>query len=1320
MKKNLLLLGAALLMTASAMAQTYTNPRTKAAPPTFANAATYNYAGETGGDTLYLWNVKYGGFYVNNQNSDRSSGPYWGTRSSVDISVGKKIIFTRQNPNAGESETSTEWGENTYLLLTDVSQYFSTDANGGYRCTFFSDWNAVWTDNNGEQHRHFDVVANGQYLRIFPNSAADISAAAIDPYDVPWDDYGFCVRSEEVDPDRLVFLNRPTETVTTIDETTGEEVTTTYERIADGEEVGLDWAIVSPDVYDAYIESAAEQNTLYKLGGQLAAKLNQAVELTDDGIRPMLDTQIQILNDANATVEQLQQAMEDVSQIVVDYQAASVTPDNPANFTSKINNPDFTNGNLGGWQGGNWGRGGEFQDDCAEHWHATFNHYQDLTGLPEGVYKVVVDGFNRINDNHNDDYVGWKAGQTGHARLYVSCETFGEFETAMMPASAGGDYSPHYDAHPDNDTAYDLGDGNSWYAPNGMGGFVAWLNYWTSQGKRPYGIEAFGALSEGETLRIGARNTVDNEWVIVDNFELWYLGNTLEAYLKWAEGINMPEADPEKYYGQPDLDEYNRVRNNLTNATTKEDVMEAVKGYNDAISALAHSNEIYNQFVSEVDGFDQWLDDNGVDQNTPEAERLGVYMKEVVEPNDPEMEFPNGSAAYILDINGGAYVGTLSAAEMEAELEFIRQMKVAAQSAGMHKGSSLTYLIVNPDFEETPAGKGWTFAYNQTGNQNLRGGEYTLNGKTNHCAEVYESNFDLYQTIEAAEFKPGLYKVTVRAFQRTSGYPGAYENYIAGASQVTTSVYFNEFETPVRDVCSITYDAALSTSTPADADYGTGYCINNMVSASHAFLLDDDTKNFKQEVFGLITPENEGKLTLGIKSEDPNKTAGRWSLWDKFEITYMAKDAAGLKEVITDYLDRDANLVYENICSEELDAWDAAMAATDGYMKKPADANGDNAELYDMLIDLATAYNNCIQSTKIIEQLNTALTELEDYLSDHADEIDPDVYQEIDEWTLQVREEMDPDGTGTTSPDGSSAKFAQYIQDCKDKLQQAKESGINWDEVPVDLTKFIVNPRYNTSNADGWTSTGTAQGFNGSAAEVYQGTFDTYQTVVLPKDGYYRLSVRAFERLGWAAGDYTIYEAGTWPQNTSAYLYAKVGDAIYSHHIKQLATGAVTTEEQSKFSGNWQNVGSDLHVTDNMTGASSFFYYYEDQTRFPENFVEDEQGELVVKDPTAGYYFNEVFFNAPAGEAIIGLTKPERKISGGDWCIWGDWQLWYFGTELPVGINDIQNDNAIAAPVQRSIYTLGGAKLQQMQRGINIVRTVDADGNVKVQKVLVK
>ena len=105
MKKSLLLLGAALLMTASAMAQTYSNTRTKAGPPAFADVATYNYAAAEGGDTLYLWNVKYGGFYTNHR-SPNTGWPY-GTRSSVNDTIGSKVVFTQVNPWASTSQTTS-------------------------------------------------------------------------------------------------------------------------------------------------------------------------------------------------------------------------------------------------------------------------------------------------------------------------------------------------------------------------------------------------------------------------------------------------------------------------------------------------------------------------------------------------------------------------------------------------------------------------------------------------------------------------------------------------------------------------------------------------------------------------------------------------------------------------------------------------------------------------------------------------------------------------------------------------------------------------------------------------------------------------------------------------------------------------------------------------------------------------------------------------------------------------------------------------------------------------------------------------------------
>lgn len=1312
MKKNLLLLGAALLMTASAMAQSFTRTYEKAAPPTFANAATYNYAGEAGGDTLYLWNVKYGGFYVNNQNSDRSGG-YWGTRSSVDLSVGKKIIFTRQNPNGTDAESSTEWGDNTYLLLTDVSQWFSGDANGGYRCTFFSDWNAVWTDNNGEQHRHFDVVANGQYLRIFPNSAADVSAAGVDPYDVAWDDYGFCVRSEEVDPDRVVFLNRPTEE--TVDD---EGNPVTIERINIGEEVGLDWAIVSPEVYDAYIVSASGQNSLYKAAQALRGEVEKYTNNTTDypGISSYFSDQYAAYNASDATVESLNEAKAAISDIVKEFQEGRATPDNPVNYTAGLTNPSFDEGTTG------WTGIGAVNYSCAETFNVTpFDVYQVVTNLPQGVYRISNQAFYRAGGHGaGPEYESYMADPTAdrNAMLYGRSKDYGEVAVKIkraideaQPTAVNGDDS----ALPGTVT---LSDGtNTWegnYIPNSMAGARAWFDQGHYQNSLFLGVSG-----REDELTIGFKKNVGigNDWCIYDNFELWYYGSTLEAYQLWGNEVKktVPDYDWDNTYcGAPEKEAFMTLKDNLSSASTIEEITNAISGISEAQENLEASIQVYADFVAQVDGFDQWLADNGVDQETPEAEMLGIYMKEYVEPNDPTYTYPNGSAAYILDINGGATAGTLSAAEMEAELEFINEMKVAAQSAGMKKGSSLTYLIKNPTFTGRSGSRDNYTVPNWSGSK-------LTDVQSPQCEFWNRGSFDFYQDIDDEVIKPGLYSVSVQAYYRPGNTTNAWNWYLedpecVGVAKVHTSVYMNEFASPIKNVMEITYPTNLANncSSHTTAAGETVYALNGMASARVAFAYPEEERNFTMHVYGLVTEDEAGHIRLGIKksvaqSED-------WTLFGNFQITYQAKDAAGLKEVIEDYLERDNNLEYSTVCSEDLDAWEAAMAATSGYKSKQGDANGDNAELYDMAVNLALAYNVCEESAEIIEQLNQALTELEDYLSDNASEIDPDVYQEIDDWTLQVREEMDPAGDGSMSPDGSSAKFAQYIQDCKDKLQQAKESGIDWDNVPVDLTKFIENPTYDNAGA-GWTEEGTVNDHNYRLAESYQGTFDTYQTVVLPKDGYYRLSVRAFERLGWAAGDYAIYEAGTWAQNTGAYLYAKVGDAIYSHHIKQLASGAVTTEEQSKFSGNWQDVGSGLHVTDNMAGASSFMYYYQNN---PENQEENAQGELVVKDVTAGYYFNEIFFNAPAGEAIIGLTKPERKVSGGDWCIWGDWQLWYFGTELPVGINDIQNDNAIAAPVQRSIFTLGGAKLQQMQRGINIVRTVDADGNVKVQKVFVK
>lgn len=86
-----------------------------------------------------------------------------------------------------------------------------------------------------------------------------------------------------------------------------------------------------------------------------------------------------------------------------DVSGASAT--NPIELTHKINNPRFDDNNSG-WQdapsrGGNTsGTGGDVAsydnfNPCAEHWNKTYDTYQELTGLNNGVYAISVQGFYR-------------------------------------------------------------------------------------------------------------------------------------------------------------------------------------------------------------------------------------------------------------------------------------------------------------------------------------------------------------------------------------------------------------------------------------------------------------------------------------------------------------------------------------------------------------------------------------------------------------------------------------------------------------------------------------------------------------------------------------------------------------------------------------------------------------------------------------------------------------------------------------------------------------------------------------------------------------
>lgn len=73
----------------------------------------------------------------------------------------------------------------------------------------------------------------------------------------------------------------------------------------------------------------------------------------------------------------------------------NVNPLSPDEFSNKIIDAGFENSNSGSAWKGTPAIGGYANNLCAEKWNTTFNVYQELTGLPNGRYKVVMQGFYR-------------------------------------------------------------------------------------------------------------------------------------------------------------------------------------------------------------------------------------------------------------------------------------------------------------------------------------------------------------------------------------------------------------------------------------------------------------------------------------------------------------------------------------------------------------------------------------------------------------------------------------------------------------------------------------------------------------------------------------------------------------------------------------------------------------------------------------------------------------------------------------------------------------------------------------------------------------
>ena len=195
---------------------------------------------------------------------------------------------------------------------------------------------------------------------------------------------------------------------------------------------------------------------------------------------------------------------------------ATASEASPVDITPMIADPDFgRNRTDNQWQGSP-ALGGNNVNNCAEKYNTTFDVYQQLTGMKNGVYKVTCQGFYRDGTYADAATLHNSSTETMNTLLYIN-EATSPIVSIFTDAQA---------AKVTNSTsASTTVDGVTKYFPNSMSD----ASYYFSAGL--YSANSVKVIVTTGTVRFGIKKTatVSNDWTIFDAFRLYYLGVDLTA-----------------------------------------------------------------------------------------------------------------------------------------------------------------------------------------------------------------------------------------------------------------------------------------------------------------------------------------------------------------------------------------------------------------------------------------------------------------------------------------------------------------------------------------------------------------------------------------------------------------------------------------------------------------------------------------------------------------------------------------------------------------------------------------------------------------------
>lgn len=267
-----------------------------------------------------------------------------------------------------------------------------------------------------------------------------------------------------------------------------------------------DWAVVTTADYNAYKTAVAT----YKTALQLKDLLDEAKAADID-----VSAEQTVYENNASTQEQLTAAIVSVTNKMIEDELKGASRENPLDLTNKyIKNPRYENNDNEGWSGTAPSIDVNANLQNAEFFNKeTINYYQDLVGLPNGIYRLSVQGFYRagLEGPAYEAKTGGNESSVMHTKLFVT--TNGKTSSNIIQSIFTGAPTTALGVSGE----IQLG---SWYVPNTMSSAAA---YFAAGYYKQNSIEV--EVTDGK-LRIGLKKdtAIRRDWVMIDNWKLEYLG----------------------------------------------------------------------------------------------------------------------------------------------------------------------------------------------------------------------------------------------------------------------------------------------------------------------------------------------------------------------------------------------------------------------------------------------------------------------------------------------------------------------------------------------------------------------------------------------------------------------------------------------------------------------------------------------------------------------------------------------------------------------------------------------------------------------------